>query len=57
MRNCYLLPAKTGVDVPPRLLSCRDPQWTAIYEDLQRHSRASGTQLTAHGDAIEMRGS
>ncbi|MEK7875583.1 MAG: CapA family protein [Pseudomonadota bacterium] len=55
LRDCYLLPAKTGVDVPPRLLSCRDPQWKAIYEDLQRHSRAFGTQLTARGDAIEVR--
>ena len=55
LRDCYLLPAKTGVDVPPRLLSCRDAQWTAIVEDLQRHSRAFGTQLTARGDAIEVR--
>ena len=57
LRDCYLLPAKTGVDVPPRLLSCRDAQWTAIVGDLQRHSRAFGTQLTARGDAIEVRGS
>ena len=56
LRDCYLLPAKTGVDVPPRLLSRRDAQWTAVYEDLQRHSRALGTQLTARGDAIEVRG-
>ena len=55
LRDCYLLPAKTGIDVPPRLLSCGDPQWKAIYEDLQRHSRALGTQLTARGDAIEVR--
>ena len=55
LRDCYLLPAKTGVDAPPRLLSCREAQWTAIYEDLQRHSRALGTQLTARGDAIEVR--
>lgn len=55
LRDCYLLPAKTGVDVPPRLLSCRDAQWTAIVGDLQRHSRAFGTQLTARGDAIEAR--
>jgi len=55
LRDCYLLPAKTGVDAPPRLLSCRDAQWTAIVEDLQRHSRAFGTQLIARGDAIEVR--
>lgn len=55
LRDCYLLPAKTGVDAPPRLLSCRDAQWTGIVEDLQRRSRAFGTQLTARGDAIEVR--
>lgn len=55
LRDCYLLPAKTGVDLPPRLLSCRDPLWKAIYEDLQRHSRALGTQLTPREDAIEVR--
>jgi poly-gamma-glutamate capsule biosynthesis protein CapA/YwtB (metallophosphatase superfamily) len=54
--DCCLLPAKTGVDVPPRLLSCNDPLWTAIYEDLQKQSRAFGTQLTAREDAIEVRG-
>lgn len=55
LRDCYVLPVKTGVDVPPRLLSCRDPQWQVICDDLQRHSRALGTQLTARGDAIEVR--
>ena len=55
LRDCYLLPVKTGVDVPPLLLSCRDPQWKAICEGLQRHSRAFGTQLTAREDAIEVR--
>ncbi len=56
LRDCYLLPVKTGVDVPPLLLSRRDPQWQAIYEDLQRHSRAFGTRLTAREDAIEVCG-
>jgi len=52
LRDCYLLPAKTGVQVSPRLLSCRDPLWKAICEDLQRHCRAFGTQLIAREDAI-----
>lgn len=55
LRNCHLLPVKTGVGVPPRLLSRRDPQWKAICEDLQKHSRPFGTQLTAREDAIEVR--
>ena len=53
--DCYLLPAKTGVDAPPRLLPRRDPLWNAIYEDLQTYSSSCGTQLTAHEDAIEVR--
>jgi len=55
LRDCHLLPAKTGVDAPPRPLSCRDPLWKAIYEDLQKHSGAFETQLTAREDAIEVR--
>jgi poly-gamma-glutamate synthesis protein (capsule biosynthesis protein) len=54
LRDCYLLPAKTGVDVPPRLLPCRDPLWDAICSDVQRHSRVFGTRLTPRGDAIEV---
>ena len=56
LRDCYLLPVTTGVNVPPRLLLRRDPQWTAICEDVQRHSQAFGTQFTARDDAIEVRG-
>jgi poly-gamma-glutamate capsule biosynthesis protein CapA/YwtB (metallophosphatase superfamily) len=56
LRDCYLLPIKTGVDVPPLLLSRRDPQWQAICEDLQKHSRAFGTLFTAREDAIEVQG-
>ncbi|MGE5139592.1 MAG: hypothetical protein ACM3JD_09035, partial [Rudaea sp.] len=56
LRDCYLLPAKTGVKVPPLLLSSRDPLWKAICEDLQKHSRALGTQLTAREDAIAVSG-
>ena len=55
LSECYLLPAKTGVDASPRLLPCRDPLWKAICEDLQRHSSACGTRLTARADAIEVR--
>lgn len=54
LTDCYLLPARTGVDAPPRLLSRRDPLWITIYEDLQRHSRALGTQLAVREDAIEV---
>lgn len=54
--DCRLLPVKTGVGVPPLLLSCRDSQWGAIFDDLQKHSSAFGTQLSAHDDAIEVRG-
>lgn len=54
LSDCHLLPAKTGVDVPPRLLSRRDPLWGAIYETLQRHSGAFETRLTAREDAIEV---
>jgi len=54
LRDCYLLRQDRSRS-PPRVLSCRDAQWTAIVEDLQRHSRAFGTQLTARGDAIEVR--
>ena len=56
LRDCYLLPVKTGVNVPPLPLTRRDPQWQAIFDDLQRHSRAFGTQLIAREDAIEVRG-
>jgi poly-gamma-glutamate synthesis protein (capsule biosynthesis protein) len=56
LSDCHLLPAKTGVDGPPRALSRRDPLWKAIYEDLQEHSGAFGTQLAAREDAIEVRG-
>ncbi len=52
--DCHLLPVKTGVNVPPRLLSRHDPQWTAIFEDVQRHSRAFGTRLTPRDGAIEV---
>jgi len=55
LRDCYLLPVKTGVDVPPLLLSRRDAQWQAIFEDVQRHSHAFETRLTAREDAIEVR--
>jgi len=55
LRDCHLLPVKTGVGVPPRLISCRDPLWKVIYDDLERHSRAFGTQLMAREDAIEVR--
>ena len=55
LSDCYLLPAETGVDVPPRLLPCREPLWKAIYDDLQAHSSAYGTRLTARADAIEVR--
>jgi poly-gamma-glutamate capsule biosynthesis protein CapA/YwtB (metallophosphatase superfamily) len=55
LNDCHLLPVKTGVDMPPRLLSPRDALWTAIYEDLQKHSGALGTQLKAREDAIEVR--
>ena len=54
LRDCYLLPVKTGVDVPPLRLQRGDPQWQAIFEDLQRHSRAFGTRLTARDDGIEV---
>ena len=57
LTDCYFLPAKTGVDEPPRVLSPRDPLWKEISEDVQRHSRAFGTQLTARNGAIEVRGS
>jgi poly-gamma-glutamate synthesis protein (capsule biosynthesis protein) len=57
LTDCYLVPAKTGVDEAPRLLSRRDPLWKAICEDVQTHSRRLGTQLTAREDAIEVRGS
>jgi poly-gamma-glutamate synthesis protein (capsule biosynthesis protein) len=55
LRDCYLLPVHTGVDVPPRLLSRHDPQWKAICDDVQKHSRPFRTQLTARDDAIELR--
>lgn len=55
LSDCYLLPVKTGVDEPPRLLLRRDPLWEVIREDLQAHSGASGTRLTAREDAIEVR--
>lgn len=55
LRDCYLLPAKTGVNAPPRLLPCHDPLWKAICDDLQAHSSSCGTRLTAHADAIEVR--
>jgi poly-gamma-glutamate synthesis protein (capsule biosynthesis protein) len=56
LRDCYLLPVKTGVHEPPRPLSRRDPLWKSIVEDLQQHSRAFGTQLTPREDALEVRG-
>jgi len=55
LTNCYLLPARTGVDESPHLLPRRDPGWKAILEDLQRHSRAFETRITARDDAIEVR--
>ncbi len=55
LSDCYLLPAKTGVEVPPQLLPCRDPLWTAICDDLRAYSSALGTRLTAREDAIEVR--
>ncbi len=55
LHDCHLLPVKTGVGVAPTLLSRRDAQWNAIFADLQTHSRAFGTQLTARDDAIEVR--
>jgi poly-gamma-glutamate capsule biosynthesis protein CapA/YwtB (metallophosphatase superfamily) len=55
LRDFYLLPVKTGVHVPPLLLSQHDPQWKVVYEDLQRLSGALGTELVPHDDAIEVR--
>lgn len=57
LHDCYLLPVKTGVNVPPALLSCLDPQWNVICEDLLAHSRAFGTQLHARQETIEVRSS
>jgi poly-gamma-glutamate synthesis protein (capsule biosynthesis protein) len=56
LHDCYLLPVKTGVDVPPVPLSRRDPQWQVILDDLQALSGAFGTQLTPREQAIEVRG-
>jgi poly-gamma-glutamate synthesis protein (capsule biosynthesis protein) len=55
LHDCYLLPVKTGVDVPPVPLSRRDPQWQVILDDLQALSGAFGTQLTPREQAIEVR--
>lgn len=55
LRDCYLLPVKTGVNVAPRLLSCRDPLWKAIYEDLEKRCGVLGTKLGAREDAIDVR--
>jgi poly-gamma-glutamate synthesis protein (capsule biosynthesis protein) len=55
LRDCYLLPVKTGVNVPPRLLFCHDPLWKAIYEDLQERCGAFGTKLNARESVIEVR--
>jgi len=57
LTDCYLLPAKTGVNEPPDVLSRHDPLWKEICEDVQRHSRVFGTQLIAREDAIEVRSS
>ncbi len=55
LRDCFLLPAKNGVGVPPRLLSRQDPLWQQIVDDVQGHSRQFGTQFTAREDAVEVR--
>lgn len=55
LRDCYLLPAKNGVGVPPRLLPRHDPLWQEIFDDLQAQCSAFGTQLVAREDAVEVR--
>ena len=55
LTDCYLLPAKTGIGTPPRVVSRSNPFWKAIYEDLQKHCQPFGTQLVAREDAIEVR--
>lgn len=55
LHDCYLLPAKNGVHVPPHLLSRREPQWQAIVSNLQEQCREFRTQLIARDDAIEVR--
>lgn len=55
LHDCYLLPAKNGVHVPPHLLSRHEPQWQAIVNNLQAQCREFGTQLVARDDAIEVR--
>jgi poly-gamma-glutamate capsule biosynthesis protein CapA/YwtB (metallophosphatase superfamily) len=54
LRDCHLLPVKTGVNVPPRLLTRHDPLWEEIYEDLQKRCAALGTALVAHENAIDV---
>jgi poly-gamma-glutamate synthesis protein (capsule biosynthesis protein) len=55
LRDCRLMPVKTGVDVPPQLLPAADPLWSEIVRDVQAHSRVFGTQLTPRGEAVEVR--
>ena len=55
LRECYLLPVRTGVDEAPCLLAGADGARQAIVDDLQRLSSPYGTRLVARGDRVEVR--
>ncbi|MCC7487028.1 MAG: CapA family protein [Burkholderiales bacterium] len=54
LRDCYVLPVRTGVNEPPRPLGRGDPLWQSIADDIGRHSSPFGTRLTARGDVLEV---
>lgn len=55
LRDCRVMPARTGVGAPPLLLAQGDPLWRTIVDDLAMRSRPYGTQFTPRDGAVEVR--
>jgi len=46
-KDCYLLPVRNGVKTQPQLLTRHDPLWSAVFDDVAKHSLRFGTSLIA----------
>jgi poly-gamma-glutamate synthesis protein (capsule biosynthesis protein) len=55
LRDCYLLPVRTGVHAAPRVLPGGDPLWEEIFEDVGKLSGEFGTKLVPRDGAVEVR--